>query len=154
MSNVALENGLESPQQETARRFADQSPAWGLPRIFAAQNLQAMWADARKRLHDSHRAEMQTLGVEVQPNPEEMGNTTIQGDTYNYSVPQPAKSTAGKLGTALISAASVAIGLGTGAGGLTVLQWWLNRPQTPVVQPVESAKPADWKLGIEVRDEP
>lgn len=131
--------------QEVADRLLDQSPAWGLPRIFSGLHLQSMLHDCRQRLHDSHKLQMKTLGGEASEF-DEMGSTIIARDV-TVNQPTPAK----KIGSALLAAASVATGLATGAGGLAVLQWWLNRPETPAVQTVD---PSEWQLGIEVKNEP
>lgn len=143
---------IESPQdfaEQVAERLVDQSPAWGLPRIQAGQMVQGILADARLRAHDSHKVQMKAIGGEASELPE-MPDTNITRDVYNITNPTPNKSSS-KIGSALLAAASVAMGLAGGAAGLAVLQWWLNRPETPAVQTVD---PSEWQLGIEVKNEP
>lgn len=66
MSVAELENDTDKTAvQEAAERLADQAAAWGIPRLVATQNQQAMWADARQRTHDAHRAQMKALGVDL-----------------------------------------------------------------------------------------
>jgi len=144
-------SAIESPQdfaEAVADRLLDQSPAWGLPRIQAGQMTQAILADARQRVHDSHKAQMKAIGGEASELPE-MPDTTIARDVYHIT--NPAKGTKSKLGTALLASASVCAGILGGGGGLALLQWYMNRPTPPAVQTVD---PSEWQLGIEVKNEP
>lgn len=138
---------LSDPLTEVERRFADQSPAWGLPRIAALQNLRALWGEAaKKRAHD-HRLNYRAMGAEdiVDKDEAEMpGDINIQGDKiethYHTMTPTPvtaAIQTAKTRFPAFLLALSM---LGGGAGIGYLLH---DLKQQPAATPVAAANDTD-----------
>lgn len=168
MSTAELTNDTRPVLQQIGERAAEQSPAWGMPRMGMTQSLLANQEDARRRVHESFRRECIAAG---RPDPgefEPMGDFSVQGDTttvnHHYPPPQPAHTpvststtstvtrTGGLRGfvtAALIGASS----LGAGAAGMALYNWATDKPEavTNITQPI---KPTDWRLGIEVKDQP
>jgi len=142
---LSAESKNSSPLPEVWDRLGEQSAALGLPRLLAVQNLANLWSDNRKRVHDSHRAQMKSLGVDI---PEELADDmiSVRGDTTNhitYAMPQP---------SLLSKCLPYALTLGLGAGGLLAWQWWNEKPAT--TPPAATDVDTNWKLGVEVKQSP
>ena len=69
------------------RRYADQSPAWLIPRLAAIQNLRVLWGEAAKKRADDHAIQMKAMGGEssLGSGDDMPGDIIIQGDTYNVN---------------------------------------------------------------------
>lgn len=120
--------------------------------------MRELFADARQRTKESHRAQMRALGMEDivgQDSESDVGDIKIQGDTYVVAPepkPQPAPSpVANGLKKFVVPALIGAATLGTGAAGMALYNYLTDKPEqtTTIQNPVQ-----DWKLGLEVRDQP
>jgi hypothetical protein len=117
-----------------------------VPHLAALQNLRQVWADARARVSDSHKADMNSLGVEASE-PDEMGDIGISGDhtVTNHNYYQQAGGLASKL-------LPLALAAGVGLAAPFVWDWCKKPAATPTTPPAVSDN--DWKLGLEVKDTP
>lgn len=138
---------------EILERAAEQSPAWGIPRLLAIQNLQTLWADARQRVYDSHKLECKALGGEA-TELGDVGDITVAGDStqthYHYHGKQPGEGGSG-LGRLALAAAMI---LGVPALGVAGAWAYHTLRTLPVAEPQQPAVGQDWKLGISVSDQP
>ena len=71
-----------SPLNEMGERAAEAIPGLvAAPKLAAIDAYRKQMADARRRIHDGHRAQMQALGISIPDLPEDdMGNLIICGD--------------------------------------------------------------------------
>lgn len=139
-------NATQTPQQEYQERAAEQASAWiTVPQLAALQNLRQLWADARGRVFDSHKAQMGAIGGEA-TEPDEMGDIGISGDhtttINNHYHGQPSG-----MGALVKKAIPLVLAATCGLGAAWAWNYFCNKPTTPVVQP---ASPQDWKLGVVV----
>lgn len=91
-AGIALEEiqrqSRESPQAELLRRFADQSPTWLMPRLYATQHFGEMLEQSQQRLRDDHIMNLRAQGAEDlaakwQEGKPDMGAISVQGDTFH-----------------------------------------------------------------------
>jgi len=165
---------VQSPHQEIAERVAEVAPGLAAAaHLSAVQDARQLQADHRRRLADSHRAQMQALGMESTESPggDDVGNLVITGDVYGSDaaeivralqgnkMDQPASVTPqqpvnsavpdkpgmSKWIQSLIAGGLLAVGSGIGWG----VNWLASKPAAPVnttvIQPGENQQ-----LGIEV----
>lgn len=91
MSNVESQTASLPAQVELQNRLGDQAPAWAIPHLIAAENMDMMMDDARARAKVSHQLEAKMLGVsDLLDKPEadesEMNRTiSVQGDTQIHN---------------------------------------------------------------------
>lgn len=123
--------------------------------------MRAMLHDARQRTRDSHRVQMRALGVEdvmdKTAEDADMGDITIQGDTFNVMPPpeakpaaqQPAQPNGNGLKKFIAPALLGGALLGGGAGAMALYNYVTDKPETTVNVPAQ-----DWRLGIQVTDQP
>lgn len=144
MSSAASKSDSQTPRQnllsQAAERLADQSPSLGLPRLLAIDFLQGLFGDARARTKDSHRVQMEALGVK----PEELAKSddmgiNVAGDTIvNITAPPAAKDELIRRALPLITAAALgAIGTLLPLGGYILAN--LKSEPPAAVAPADSA---------------
>lgn len=138
--------------QEALHRLEEQIPALGLPRLIAVDHLQGILGDARNRTKDSHRVQMQSLGLKPEElaKGDDMGISVAGDTTVNITVPpaeapkplsEPVKSTSEpsmlRKAWPLALAAMGGIGtVGLPAAGYMAAKWM--EQHTTVVAPQSS----------------
>jgi hypothetical protein len=138
-------NDRRQPLDQIAERVAEAAPTRVLPFLAALNNMKGTWADSRRRVNDSHRAQMSAAGLEdiVKESAgkgDEMGDTIVTGDIQITQQPQPAAepskglSTLGKLG--------VGAALLFGGAGAGIVANELLKDQTPA-PPTQQAPHVD-----------
>lgn len=134
----------QTPTQEFRERAAEQAAAFlTVPHLSALQNLRALWADARARVADSHKAQMASLGVEASQ-PEDMGDIGISGDHTVTNYYQNKEGWGAKLLPLVLAA-------GVGLAAPYVWEWCKQpTPETPTAP----ASGVDYGLKLEVKDTP
>jgi hypothetical protein len=125
------------------RRLKTHSQAYLLPRLIMTQQLWQQLTGARHRVNDSHRYHQRLLGEPV--NEDDEGNISLQGDTTNIH-----NHKSGGLASTLLP---VVLAAGLGAAALPVWDWWHRKPAQPPVA-TQPAPQTDWRLGLEVKDQP
>lgn len=163
---------LENPLNEVERRFADQSPAWLIPRLAAIQNTRQLWAESAKKREHDHRLQFRTMGaediLEKDGEVEMPGDINIQGDTYHVaqlpptSTATPATTTSptptttttntttvtkSPIWPALLIGAAMLVG---GSGFGLAVSNWIHHDAPSVTQP--QFNESDWGLGLEVKN--
>lgn len=78
--NAASLNDTRPALTQMGERAAEQSPAWGIPRLGMTQVMLAHQDDARRRLWDSHRLECKALGLDDPGEYQPMGDFSVKGD--------------------------------------------------------------------------
>lgn len=126
------------------RRLTDHSPVMMLPRLVMTQHIQQSLADARARLADGHRYQMQLLGEEASDMPREAG-ITVQGDTtvLNFGGSPASPSRLRRLLPYVLALAA--------GGGLAALAPLITGTQSSAPSP---PPPIVYRLGLIVTDHP
>lgn len=154
MSSSASVSDSQSYLAESLDRVAESIPAsLGLPRLVAIENMQALLADARGRVKDSHALQMKRLydltgdQMPALADPSDEMGIHVAGDTH-INVTQPpaaapveaAKSGLSTLAKGTIIAGAIAAGVGLPLAGAGVAAL-LNGDETPpaAVAPVDPA---------------
>lgn len=130
------------------------APALSLPRLIAVDNLNGILSDARKRTKDSHRIQMQALGMKPEEMAEDDMGISVAGDTNIHIAATPEKAavveTKPESSTAMKLIGAVAAGMGV--TGLPIIGFilasLLNRPATETVPAPVTQSPANSEYDV------
>lgn len=170
MSLAELTNDTRPVLEQVGERAAEQSPAWGVPRLGMTAQMLLQQEDARRRLHDSRILECRALGLPDPGEFEPMGPITVEGDTttVNHNYPPPAATPTPTVTPApqptvtttptpsplrkfiwpVILGAVLPI---CGAGAMAIYNYFTDKPNTVASTPDGRL---DYQYRIEVRDRP
>ncbi len=151
-SSEESKSSSQTPLQEALGRLAEASPALEMPRLIAVDTLQKIQADARKRVKDSHDAQMKLIDPTYQSenNVDDDMGISVRGDTHiTVTQPQEAvKQIAAKAESSLVGKVMPLLGTMLAGGGLTLAGMlaakYFDKPTTTATAPVtQPAGPAD-----------
>jgi hypothetical protein len=125
---------VPTPADELAGRVVDFSPVALLSRLAMTQNLKDTMADHRRRVNNSHRAQMRAAGLEdivtdSAGKDDDMGDTIVARDIVMQAPPQPQAAT--PKGLSALTKAGVGAAILLGGAGAGIIANELLKDQTP-----------------------
>jgi hypothetical protein len=73
----------------------------------AVQDHKRLLDDAARRVRDSHRAQMEAVGMTPEATDDEMGDVNVSGDHITYQMPRPATMGRAAIAAAILGAAGL-----------------------------------------------